>query len=544
MRSWVFAVLACCSGPPDKPPIVQPRPVGPDVVPTLEVTAPARGAFIERGKLVVQGRATDDGAVKVTVNGVAATVRDGAFTATLDAPSGVLVLETHAIDTTGHDVRDVRAALVGPFARSDGSARAAIGAYLGSGTVGALGNALAGSAKALDLNAAAKAINPVYSTGNCLGARVDIADLATGKISVGLIPKQTVIATAVTIEDVVVHLDVHYKVACVGGTTTMTVKIAKAVVLGSLAATIERAAVRTAMPNPVIELEGFDLDIGGLPKPIEFILRKASRPAVELALTKAIESKLPPLADAKLAELFANAPVPLLLGRPLTIDVAPRKIEITPSGVALAADTALVVTGGEGGRYASAPSGKPEVKADGMWVAADTVNQLLAGLWAARAFEQTFQRSAVGPMAMLLDSRVATIQVSLALPPTVRADGTLELAVGDLTLTTRDAGDAELQRFAVSVTSALTTKPGGLALTTGEPAVFAQVLAQDPALGRPLDGPAVEGLVKGAWSLVAGMIDDALSHVPIPGLAGASLEIRSVTARAGTISIAVGIKSN
>jgi hypothetical protein len=170
-----------------------------------------------------------------------------------------------------------------------------------------------------------------------------------------------------------------------------------------------------------------------------------------------------------------------------------------------------------------------------------TGNQLLAGLWAARAFERTVDRDAVGPLSMLLDPSIRTIGIAVALPPTVTAEQAVELAIGDLMITMRDAAGAEVQRFAVSLRSTLAVKPDVPVLTTGEPVVFAQLITQSATIARPLDGAGVEGIVKGAWALVDSMIVDALASVPIPGLAG--VETRSLIGRDGLIVLDVAART-
>jgi hypothetical protein len=197
----------------------------------------------------------------------------------------------------------VRAVLVGPFAPSDGSTRAMIGARLGREALAAVGKAVAGSAKATDFAAAAKALNPVYQKGGCLGVKVDIADLTVGKVDVALVPKPGAIDTTVSVDDIAVRLDVRYEVACIGGNATMIVRT-KARERGDLAAVLSGRQIRTSL-RPVVVLEDFQLDLGALPGPIATLLRGGVRMGVERALLDALERKVPPLADAKLAELLS-----------------------------------------------------------------------------------------------------------------------------------------------------------------------------------------------------------------------------------------------
>ncbi len=531
----IVVLLAGCPRPTTSTP--EPHPPTAPVVgePTLEIEAPARGTFVDDGSVIVRGRVRDDDLVRIAINGATVPVgSDGTFTATVPLPRGLAILETHAIDAAGHDVRDVRAVLAGPFAPSDGTVAAPIGARLGRAGVTAIGKALAASAKTLDFKQAAQALNPIYEEPGCLGARVDIASVSVGAIEVGLVPTTNALELAVRIDAIEVKLDVHYRVACIGGSTSMSVRT-RARVTSELRVNAGAGRIRTAFPKPDVTLDDFQFQMIGMPGVIESMLKRVTRPAVEIALAQMISSKLPPLVDTQLSALLTRPALPQVLGRDVDVIVAPSWVELAPTGIAMVADVKLAVRGGSAGRYATTRSIVPVPTGDAVvWVSASSVNQLLSGLWAARAFDRTMPRDQLGPLAMLLDERIASVELAIALPPTIHADATLELAVGDLLITARDAAGAEVQRFAVSLRTGLAIKPGVLALGTTEPQVFAQLLAQHGPLSRPLDPASVEGIVKAAWSLVATNIDDALAQIPIPGVAnGAQLE--SLSAREGAI---------
>ncbi len=531
----VLVLLAGCPRPTTSSP-PEPRPPEAPVVgePTLEIDAPARGTFVDDGSVIVRGRVRDEGPVRVAINGTPATVAgDGSFMAVVQVPRGLAILETHALDADNHDVRDVRAVLAGPFAPSDGSVAAPIGARLGRAGVMAIGKALAASAKALDLTQAAQALNPIYEDPGCLGARVDIANVTVGTIEVALVPATNALELAVRIDGIEVKLDVHYRAACIGGSTSMSVRT-RARVTSELRV---RAGgrIQTSFPKPDVTLDDFQFQMTGMPGVIESMLKRVTRPAVEIALAQMISSKLPPLVDAQLSALLTRPALPQVLGRDVDVIVAPSWVELAPTGIAMVADAKLAVRGGAAGRYATTRAFVPVPAGDAaVWVSANSVNQLFAGLWASRAFDRTLPRDQLGPLAMLLDPRIATLELSIALPPTIHADTALELVVGDLLITARDAAGAEVQRFAVSLRTGLAIKPGVLALGTTEPQVFAQLLAQHGPLSRPLDPAGVEGIVKGAWSLVATSIDEALAQIPIPGVAKGA-QLASLGARDGAI---------
>lgn len=510
-----------------------------DVAPTLAIETPARGTFLDGDELVVTGRAADDGAVAVTVNGTAAALQpDGSFAVTVPALGpGLFVIETHASDATGHDVRDVRAVLVGPFAPSDGTTRAPIAVRAGTAALASFGDALATA----DFAAAAKAANPVFNKPGCLGARVDITDVTIGKVTLALAPRQGALDAIVTADDVDVKLALTYEVACLDGSTTATVRT-KARITGQLAGAIVGGRIRTTLSRSSVTLDAFDADIIGVPDRIESVLRGGVRIGIEIALARIVASELPKLADAQLAALFARPASAQVLGRATTISTSPRSLDITSAGVGVSADLAFLVAGGETGRYvARALPALVAPASDDLAIAISpaAIDQLLAGLWAAKAFDRTITRADLGPLGMFLDERIAEIELAFSLPPVTSASGaTPEIAVGDLIVILRDVTGGELQRLAVTLRTTLAIAPGEASLSTAQPTVFAQSLAAAP--GAPLDGAGVEQLIRSVWSLVGGSLDDALTRIAVPGVPGA-IQIRSVGARDGAIVLDVAM---
>jgi len=70
--------------------------------PDLTLTSPADGALLASGTVQVMGTVTDDGMVtSVLVNGEAATLDAGGFTAAVELPEGTSVIEATAEDWTG-----------------------------------------------------------------------------------------------------------------------------------------------------------------------------------------------------------------------------------------------------------------------------------------------------------------------------------------------------------------------------------------------------------------------------------------------------------
>jgi hypothetical protein len=525
---------------------------GPDAAPVLTVLTPERGTFADGTTVTVTGTVTDDGPVKVTVAGQEVTpAKDGSFTATVTVDPGISIIETHAIDRGGHDVRDVRAVLAGSVAPTDGTTPAPIGARAGTAALAAIGTSIGHAAEQIDYTAAAQALNPVYDNGGCLAAKINITSVDIGTVDAALAPAIDVLTADVAIHDVTVRLHADFKVACIGGSTNITVTSTTARIHGDLSASVSGGAIVTALPDASVVLDGFNVDVGGVPSAIESLLRGQAQSAAQKALTKAIKDKLPGLANASLASLVAKPVSADVLGHAVTATVTPTDVVLTNGGLFVGATTKLAVEGGEGGTYLAqpatlAPAMLEGAKGFGLALADDVVDQLLGGLWAAGAFDRSLPISSVGVLAALLDADAATLEVHLSLPPTVTTAGSdLSLAIGDAMVTVKDAQGVTLQQLALSITTTLAVGPtqsGKLTLTLGTPEIHAQVVEQVDTVARPLTDEQVEGVVNGAWGVVSDQASTALAKLPMPTIAGVTLG--TPTVRAADAFVAADVPVN
>ena len=538
--SALFGGLVGCSADP-----------GVDAPPTLEITSPQRGTTIQGDSVEVTGVVTDDhDHVKVMINQTEVTpAKDGTFTATVPVGAGISILETHAIDSGGSDVRDVRAVLAGTLATSDGTHAAPVGAHVGVQAFAKIAGALEATIKAMDFTAAVQSMNPVYNNTGCLGATINITSVTIADVGMSLVPKTGALTTAVTLDDVTVKLHASFKVACIGGSTNITVHSTHAHVNGDLGLAVAGGKLTSSLASPAVTLDGFSIDVGGVPGAIESLLSGQARSAAENALTKAIKDKVPPLADAALAGLTAKPFSANLLGHPTKITIAPAKADLSADGLMFSVDSKVAVTGGEGGMYVSLPSPMSaslmQSHGVGVAIADDLVNQLFSGLWAAGAIDQTVPLdSKLAVVASLLDADAKSLAISLALPPTISGDGTdLALSIGDLMISVKDGSGAEIQKLALSVRTTLSAGPtqsGGMTLTVGQPKLYAQVLVQSD--DSPLTADRVEGIVGGAWGLIGGQADSALANLPMPSVAGMQLGAPSIEGRSGYVFADVPLK--
>jgi len=522
-----------------------------DEPPTLDVVTPERGTTADTHDITVTGHVVDDASgVRVTVNGSDAEVAsDGSFTATLAVDDGITLIETHAIDTSGNDVRDVRAVLAGNLAPSDGTLGAPIAARVGTAGFAKVGAALAGVAQGLDWNALALGMNPVYNSSGCNSAKIDIQELTVGTIAIGLTPNDGAIGTAVTIDDVYVKMHVSFKAVCIGGSTTVQIRSSRAHVNGDLALAASAGKLTASLPSSSVQLDGFSLDVSGIPGAIESLVKGEARKAAEKALDNVVKAQVPPRASEALGGLLAQPLQTAILDHQTTFTITPDAVAIDGDGMLASVDTKVLVSGGEGGMFVSSPSSLSSsawASNDlGVAIADDVVNQLLSGLWASGAVAPSLSLDGpAGILGAVLDPDARSIALDLKLPPVVKANGgVLELAIGDAILHVQDASGVEIQQFALSLTTSLAAMPtssGGLSVTVGDPTIKAQVLMEREA--GSTSGDQLEGIVGGAWGLVGGLIGDALGNLPLPSVAGISLGAPSLVGQDGFLVVDVPIQ--
>ncbi len=452
----------------------------------------------------------------------------------MTVPDGIDVIESHAIDASGSDVRDVRAVLAGTLAASDGSHTAPIGTHASVATLATIGEAIATDAKALDYTSIAQALNPVYDNGGCLGAVVDIDSVGLSGVDVALVPGTNALATSVTVDDVVVQLHASFKVACIGGSGTITVTASAAHITGDLGVSVASSARsrRRCRARRSCSTTS-NLSVSGIPSEVTELFDGIVQSKVQSALQSAIESKVPAIANGKLAGLLAQPLSATVLGEATTLSITPTVATISPTGIYLGVETTTLVDGGSGGMFLTEPTTSAEPLMTqtpdlGVAIANDVLNQLLAGLWAAGAFDKTIPVSSISVLAALLDPDATQLVLTLSLPPTAATDpsGNLQLALGDAIISVQDANGTELQRLALSVQTAIdiaATPAGTITMALDPPTVFAQVLTQTDDGSLALTDTQVQGIVTGAWGVLSGQASTALSKLPMPTIAGIEL---------------------
>lgn len=523
---------------------------GDGVAPSLTVTSPERGAIAADGATVtVAGTAADDlAAVRVTVNGVEATVApDGSFAATVTVAPGIGVIETIASDGV-LEARDVRAVLAGDLVPVSTPVEDAVAARVGPAALATVGDVVAGFVQGMDLGAAGRAANPVYSTGgSCLGVNVHLLDVQQDGVAIDLVPATGVLSTGIDVNDVVVTLRADYKLACISGSSNVTVYASAIHVDGGLGLGLSGPALVASVRDARVAIDDLEIDASGVPNAVFDLFADQIEAKVEDAVKDAIVDAVPGLVEDQLAELAGQAYTVPVLGHEVAISVAPSAVELSADGLFVALDGGVTVCGGEGAVYLSTPAHAYAAMLGaggglGIGIADDTLNQVFAGAWAAGALDLGLDLPRGHALALLLGEGARRVELELSLPPTVTvgAEGGLNVMVGDAIVHVLGEDGGELATVALSLASTIDAgdggDAGGLSLSIGAPTVHAQVLAQDPSQA-PMYADSVEALVETAFGLMEGMIDDLLATVPTPSIASTTIASPTVRAERGFVIV-------
>lgn len=515
--------------------------------PTLRVTSPERGTISATSAVTVTG---ESDAVEVVVAGVPATIADdGTFSAQVVLPQGIEVIETIARDEAGNEARDVRAVLSGNLAATGDMVTDAVGAHLGPQALTIIGDVVGTTVEGMDLAALAGDGPIVSKGGSCVGADVYLQDVQVGHVDVDLAPVTDALDTGVLVSNLDVTLRVLYRLACYDEEAIILVHADTVGLRGDLGMQVVSGKLVSSLDRSDITLTGFALTSDGLSGTILDLIEGPVEDALPGIVEGIVGDAVPPLMDDALADFAGSSWTVPVLGHDVAIHVRPRDVAMATSGVTLAIDAQVNVSGDDKGRYLSTPASATSALGGagpgmGLAVADDTLNMMFAGMWAAGALEQTLPVERGNSLGLLLGDETRNLHAKLALPPTVAMDasGDLRLTIGDALIEgTDEAGDPTIS-LAISLSTTLGAEAfpdGHVRLRLGDAEVWAQVLDQhlDPAI----EGDRIEALIDGVYPMLASAANQALAELPIPALQGISMVNPTMAARGGFLVIDTGL---
>lgn len=518
---------------------VQPDP------PILRVMSPQRSLVRDAaGALVVTGMVapnpTGAAVARVTVNDVpAALAGDGTFTATIEVPAGATLIHTVATDAAGGLATDTRSVLAGERRMAGSSIPNAIGAAVSANAFTNIAAIATRLIKAANLTALIAPLNPIVHAGDeagpdCLYAQAFVETVTITDAKITLVPVAGGLQVSAMLAQPHITGRTQHAVACANGTSTFDIRAASATLSGVLRlSTAGMAGFTTEIASPVVQLPGLQIQSSAIPDailnmlPLEKVIEAIAPAAVKLFVN--------PLLNDAFGALTGPQRL-AVLGKTVTLQVAPRTIAFDASGGEVMLDMRLAIDGTSSPGFTFTPNGTPALEPGtgiGLGIADDLANDVLAQLASTGLLNLTLRQEG---------SDFDLAQIAATSPPMISADGSdgrLRLILPDMLVTFLERG-TPVARAAVNAEIPVAIKPaaGGSAVQVdlGTPAVAIDTL--EDGSGLPIAASSEKGTVitLGAAGQ-KGTIAEMLKSIPLPKLGGVTLSDVSVTGANGYVLV-------
>jgi hypothetical protein len=529
-------------------PEAQPEP------PVLKVTSPQR-ALVQggAGQVRVEGTVAPnlDGTPvdKVTVNGVQAAVEaDGTFHALIDVPAGATLIHTIARDTAGTEASDTRAVHAGELRAAGSNIDRAVAAAISAQAFAKLSAAAGPLVEGMDVGAMLKPMQPMIRVDDptdlgvedCGFARGFIDDLKFTNIDVSLVPKQGGITFRAQIDGLDVPGHARYGVLCAKGTMGFRVRATQVIVGGTLLVSPKgTAGFKTDLTNPQVSISGLDIAVttGGIAGSVltEVLGMLDLGTQIQRVVAFGAQLAMEPLMNQALGALAGPKQLDVL-GKTISMEVAPAAIGFTPSGGVAQLNMKMGIAGAESAKFVFTPNGMPKLgSGSGLQIALadDLANEMLA------------EAAAVGLLNLSMPKAGGTfdtIDLAMTLPPMVSADpadGSMKVILGDTTATFVNKG-TPVGKAAINATIGLKISPAsngyGVSLELGEPVIHVTTLDDIANATRFADDDLAKTVEAGLRGQIES-ISKLLVGIPLPSVAGLQPRNLAVGADSGYVLI-------
>lgn len=524
--------------------------------PRLAITEPPVGTLQQEPSCPVTMEVTasdPSGVDSLLLAGMPFTGKEpGPYRRELSLGSGLHALVAEAVDMLGNRAEDSVHVLCGPFASPDDPQQGALRAFLGNDALVPIASTIASALDRLDLTALAVAQNPLFESGGFTLLARSIT-LAPGT-QLALRAGQGTLSASLVLGAVQIEVELLGKARMFG-----TLAAEGAHLQGELRLRLaeDGRSLAAGFGELQVDLQGLRIGVDEQDDLLEAL--SCCRDSIERSLEGKLADLLADAVPGLIADGFTRVlePLPLeVLERSLELSLQPEEIDVSPLGVALglgvqlrlqSAPTLLASPGypaTPGAPHALSPTG-------GLLIAAsdDLLNLMLHEVWRSAGLELIIDQAfldrnrieldlVAGFLGSLLDGLVPAVdpeepvvlRTRAPLPPLVRIEPgddrmPLGLTLPDLLVEVVLPGPPErlLLRMAVSlkVRAEAVVEAGNLKLRIGELEIDCHAAGGEASeQARQVVVPAVRAIVDS----VRPLLDTLVAHLPLPSLAGLTIE--------------------
>lgn len=536
-----LAVIGCADNAYDpNAPAIDPN------APRVHITSPERGTIAGEAQLMlVRGTVSDDSGkiASVTVNDMPADVAaDGTFTASVPVKPGTNLLHAIAKDEQGNKGEESRAVVTGPMATLARQIPDSITATLSAQTFDAIGRGAAGFIKSGDIMNTIAPMNPVAHAGDdqgpdCLYGQAHITSFAVSDATILLAPQIGGIQLSAELDAPNIGMHLQWAVACADGSRDITISASKVLITGTLQVGIVGRNFDIKLVNPQVQIQGFNLQLGGIPQDIIDMLRLNT--AMGPILGFAVEKLVVPMLNKSLAGLNETKTMNVL-GTMVDIDVKPSQIRFTRDGGMVMLNTTMRARDDRGSFVYVSNTVPTMDMSQGfqLAVADDAANQMLTSMWSAKGLDKTLElkNGSYGTIGTLYDS----VSLETKVPPFIDASGDkLVLTVGDM-LAQFKLGNAVTTAVAINAQVELQVvkgNDGNLRFDVGTPTVYVDILDEQIEGANQLSNAELEAIVSFALSRIVAVGSGSVGAIPLPSIGGVSVTTLSAESQHGYLVV-------
>jgi hypothetical protein len=325
------------SGSPRAPTPRAPRERSADETgPTLDVSAPERGALTDAPRVRVRGVVRDPAGLEVLwINGADVPVAtDGAFEHSVDLAPGLNVIRLEARDAHGNRTHSVRSISRGELLDASQPVPSAAVVRLNRPVFAWAEFGVGTKLAAFDLGAALMAQNPLVDQRIAsVKVRVTAKSGSFGSPSTSIRPTRGALAVTATVPSIKIELgltaDIRY-----GPTIRLSAKarVRRAVVSARAIPRVRDGKLETRLDGVRVRLDGFHIDVRHVPHFVDRFVSAQVRDLVAAELRKQVVAIVPPQIDRVLA--IAQRPQShAVAGRRVTLELLPERVAFDPRGV-------------------------------------------------------------------------------------------------------------------------------------------------------------------------------------------------------------------
>jgi hypothetical protein len=367
---------------------------------------------------------------------------------------------------------------------------------------------------------------------DCLYGHVSIDDVRMQGVKIALTPTNGGISFAAEITGLDVPGHANYAVACVDGSSQLRVTASRIVVGGTLLVSPNGTnGFTTDLVDQNVVLEGFNLSASGIPGTIIDMIDMDS--AIQSIVPFVAKLGMEPMLNQALGAMAGPKQLDVL-GKQLTVQVAPSDILFDNDGALIGLDMAMLIGGAEKAKYVFTENGSPAIDSSQgftIGLADDLANQMIA------------QAHALGLLKLSMPASGATFDstdIEMSLPPMISADpsdGKLRVVLGDMLVTFVDHG-TPIGKAALNATIDLAIEPAAngyaVALKLGKPNISVNVIGDNNTRMGDED---LEKATQFCLDAQIANISKLLVNIPIPSVAGLQMKNLSVGSDAGFVMV-------